>query len=71
MFEYEVKFVDGLVTIVVPVYVDERSPSAAIERALGNVVRHSGVSFDVDYCRRVEVEYIQSDGSVTGETYFG
>ena len=71
MFEYEVKFVDGLVTIVVPVYVDERTPTAAISRAIDVVVENSGVSFDPEYCRRVEVEYIQSDGSVTGETYFG
>jgi len=66
MFEYEVKFFDGLVTVVVPVYVDERTPMAAIERALDVVVKHSGVSFDVEDCRRVEVEYIGADGSYGG-----
>ena len=58
MFEYEVKFFDGLATIVVTAYADERTPMAAIERALRVVVENSGVSFDVDYCRRVEVEYV-------------
>lgn len=66
MFEYEVKFFDGLVTVVVPAYVDERSPTAAIRRAIDVVVENSGVSFDVEYCRRVEVEYIGADGSWGG-----
>jgi hypothetical protein len=63
MFEYEVKFYDGLVTVVVTAYVDDRTPTAAIERALGVVVENSGVSFDVEDCRRVEVEYIGADRS--------
>jgi hypothetical protein len=66
MFEYEVKFFDGLVTIVVPAFTDTRTPMAAIERALYAIVEHSGVSFDVESCRRVEVEYVGADGSYGG-----
>lgn len=66
MFGYDVKFVDGLVTVSVEVWLDERAPMVAFEKALGVVVRHSGVSFDVADCRRVEVEYVGTDGSLGG-----
>lgn len=66
MFEYEVKFVDGLVTVSVQVWVDERSPQQVIERALAIIVRHSGVSFDVATCRRVEIEYVGVDNNLGG-----
>jgi hypothetical protein len=66
MFEYEVKFREGLVDIVVEVWVTERNPSAAIDGALRTVVRHSGVSFDVADCREVTVTYIGQDEGVGG-----
>jgi hypothetical protein len=67
MFEYEVKFREGLVDIVVEVFVAERNPSAAIEAALRIVVRHSGVSFDVADSREVKVTYIGRDEGLGGE----